>query len=126
VNVLFVTSEVAPLAKTGGLADVSAALPAYLHGAGHDIRTFLPFYGSLKTDGLALTVALRDLEIRLGGHRYTVSIVVGERDPVRRLYVAPLENVRSDWPVVEIADAGHLNCIARPEFRDEIVRRLKD
>jgi starch synthase len=87
VNVLFVTSEVAPLAKTGGLADVSAALPAYLHGAGHDIRTFLPFYGSLKTAGMELTIALRDLEIRLGAHRYTVSIVIGEREGAAPVYL---------------------------------------
>ena len=33
MNVLFVASEMAPFAKTGGLADVMAALPAYLHRA---------------------------------------------------------------------------------------------
>ena len=32
LKVLFATSEVAPLIKTGGLADVSAALPAALMG----------------------------------------------------------------------------------------------
>ena len=30
VNLLFVASEMAPYAKTGGLADVMAALPAYV------------------------------------------------------------------------------------------------
>ena len=87
MNVLFVTSEVAPLAKTGGLADVSAALPAYLAQAGHDIRTFMPFYGSLKTEGLTLTIALRELEIRLGAHHYTVSIVVAERAAAAPVYL---------------------------------------
>jgi starch synthase len=82
-----VTSEVAGLAKTGGLADVSAALPAYLHAAGHDIRTFMPFYGSIKTDGLALTTVVRDLEIRLGSHAYTVSIVVAERAGAAPVYL---------------------------------------
>jgi starch synthase len=42
--VLFVTSEIAPLIKTGGLADVSAALPAALHGMGLDMRVLLPGY----------------------------------------------------------------------------------
>lgn len=49
MRVLFVTSEVAPLVKTGGLADVSAALPAALHEMGVDIRVLLPGYpGVLK------------------------------------------------------------------------------
>lgn len=44
MRVLFVTSEVAPIIKTGGLADVSAALPAVLHDMGVDIRVLLPGY----------------------------------------------------------------------------------
>jgi starch synthase len=44
VRVLFVSSEVAPLIKTGGLADVSSALPAALHEMGVDIRVLLPGY----------------------------------------------------------------------------------
>jgi len=44
MRVLFVTSEIAPLIKTGGLADVSAALPAALHGIGVDMRVLLPGY----------------------------------------------------------------------------------
>jgi len=44
MQVLFVTSEVAPIIKTGGLADVSAALPAALHEMGVDIRVLLPGY----------------------------------------------------------------------------------
>ena len=52
MDVLSVTSEIYPLVKTGGLADVAGALPAAL--AGHDIamRTLVPGYpqvvGGLK------------------------------------------------------------------------------
>ena len=42
--VLFVTSEVYPLIKTGGLADVSAALPNALRNMGIDVRLLLPGY----------------------------------------------------------------------------------
>jgi hypothetical protein len=41
-------------------------------------------------------------------------------DPVKRVYVMPLQPVRNDWPVVEIADAGHFDCIVKKLFRDEI------
>ncbi len=44
MRVLFVSSEVYPLIKTGGLADVSAALPAALAELGVDIQLLLPGY----------------------------------------------------------------------------------
>lgn len=47
MKVLFVTSEVAPLIKTGGLADVSAALPAALRSMGVDVRILLPGYAQV-------------------------------------------------------------------------------
>lgn len=44
LKVLFATSEIAPLIKTGGLADVSAALPAALRHVGVDVRVLVPGY----------------------------------------------------------------------------------
>jgi len=44
IRALYVTSEVYPLAKTGGLADVSAALPAALRDVGIDVRLVVPAY----------------------------------------------------------------------------------
>ena len=52
-------------------------------------------------------------------------VIVGDRDPVKPLYVAPLRRVRRDWPVVEIEGAGHMNCIVKPRFREEIVSWLE-
>jgi starch synthase len=42
LRVLFATPECAPLVKTGGLGDVSAALPAALRALGIDARVLLP------------------------------------------------------------------------------------
>ena len=44
MKVLFATSEVAPLVKTGGLGDVSGALPAALRAIGVDVRILVPGY----------------------------------------------------------------------------------
>lgn len=44
MRILFVTPEAFPLIKTGGLADVSGALPASLRRLGHDIRILIPGY----------------------------------------------------------------------------------
>lgn len=52
--------------------------------------------------------------------RAPVEVIVGDRDPVRRLYVTPLAVVRPDWRIVELEDAGHLNAIMKPAFRSEI------
>lgn len=44
LKILFVTSEIYPLIKTGGLADVSGSLPLALLGNGNDIRVLVPGY----------------------------------------------------------------------------------
>ncbi len=44
MRLLFATSEVFPLIKTGGLADVSGALPTALFATGQDVRIVLPAY----------------------------------------------------------------------------------
>lgn len=48
MNILFVTSEVFPLIKTGGLADVSYSLPRALAELGHQVEVALPGYRSVK------------------------------------------------------------------------------
>jgi starch synthase len=47
LHVAFVTSEMAPFVKTGGLADVSAALPKALARLGHRVTVVLPRYGPI-------------------------------------------------------------------------------
>ncbi len=52
MKVLFISSEVAPFSKTGGLADVSAALPKALLQRGVDVLTVTPLWPGVPTDGL--------------------------------------------------------------------------
>ncbi len=47
VSVLFASSEVAPFAASGGLADVAGSLPVYLNRTDCDVRVILPLYGSV-------------------------------------------------------------------------------
>ncbi len=48
MNILYVTSEANPFAKSGGLADVAGALPKALVADGIETRVVMPLYGDLK------------------------------------------------------------------------------
>ncbi len=48
MNILYVTSEANPFAKSGGLADVAGALPKALVADGIDARVVMPLYADLK------------------------------------------------------------------------------
>jgi starch synthase len=76
-RICFVSSEVAPFAKTGGLADVSGSLPKYVAGAGCDIRVFMPFYSSINTSRGEFHVVefLRDIPLRFGDDWLTFNVV---------------------------------------------------
>ena len=55
-KVLFATSEVYPLIKTGGLADVSASLPRALLKLGLDVKILLPAYASVLEKAAAVGI----------------------------------------------------------------------
>ena len=105
--VLFVTSEVAPLIKTGGLADVAGSLPAALMHAGVDARVLVPGYKQVmegvKSKGrLAAFPALGDMpasQILAGKLPSGVPLMIID---CPRLYDRPggpyQDSSGSDWP----------------------------
>ena len=74
MNVLFVSSEVAPFAKTGGLGDVAAALPRVLAKRGHDVRIVMPMYARAQTPGRSFDLVIREAVLVLGGTRIVFSV----------------------------------------------------
>jgi starch synthase len=67
-----VSSEAAPLAKTGGLADVVGALPNALRSFGDDVAVVIPRYGSI--DLKRARRVYHSLPIYLGAARYDTAI----------------------------------------------------
>ena len=76
LKILFLTAEVAPFAKTGGLGDVSAALPRYLARAGHDVRVVMPLYDRVRRSGAELETVIPpgEITLALGPHRVRYGI----------------------------------------------------
>ncbi len=67
MKILMVAAEAAPLAKTGGLADVLGALPAELARQGHDVRVVLPFYAGIdRAKANAKLVSAAPLGVPMG------------------------------------------------------------
>ncbi len=66
MKIILASSEVAPFAKTGGLADVCGALPAELEQLGHQVAVFLPGYSCVKRIDTATQTLPIELELPIG------------------------------------------------------------
>jgi len=113
LNVLSVASEIYPLIKTGGLADVTGALPAALAAEGVAVRSLVPGYPAVLAKFGKAEVVQTFADV-LGG---TARLLAGEADGLELLvldaphlyarpgdpYVAP---DRRDWPDNALRFAG--------------------
>jgi len=73
------SSEVVPYAKTGGLADVTGALPKYLAKGGTQVYVFLPLYRLTKKKNLPLRKLGQDFELEWNGRTERFSVWVDGR-----------------------------------------------
>ena len=103
LNIAFVSSEVVPFAKTGGLADVVEALPRELEKLGHHPVVFMPAYR--QTHDCGLSIEPTDIE---------VSVTIGSKVVGGRLLVSHLPNSRV--PVYMLKQDSYFD---RPELYRE-------
>jgi len=75
MKVLFVTSEMVPFAKTGGLADVCGSLPGELVSLGHEVCVVMPKYKKIDAGKFGLAKVVDGLEISLGSEKKTAKIL---------------------------------------------------
>ena len=80
MKIAYVSSEVIPFAKTGGLADVAGALPKELKNLGHEVKLFMPKYYQVNEhehdhyyDSL-----IGELKVSTGGYEHSVHVFYGK------------------------------------------------
>src|SRR6266852_371696 len=77
LKVLVSTSELAPFAKSGGVADVAASLSKELRRLGHDVRVVMPRYRQVEIGKHGLKPVARDLQVPLGAQMIPATIFEG-------------------------------------------------
>jgi starch synthase len=80
LKVLMAFSEVAPFAKTGGLADVAGALPSALRELGCDVRIVMPFYNRFVEKKEVKELAVENLSVPLGSQVLAADIYLARLD----------------------------------------------
>ncbi len=76
MKILFTGSEMAPLARTGGLGDVLEALPAALAARGHEVSVVLPCYRGLRDDArLGVRSTGVNIPVQVGSKRMSTEIL---------------------------------------------------
>lgn len=87
LKILFASSEVAPLAKTGGLADVSGSLPKAIKSLGHDIRVVMPFYKMAKANAKSVKTVVDNMSVPVSDRTIKCSVDMSELDGKVPIYL---------------------------------------
>jgi len=86
MKVVHLASEVAPFAKTGGLADVAGSLPGALSGLGLDVRVLTPYYRETSAKGLPLRTVATGLKLEFAG-KVRIFDILEHRDGRQRVWL---------------------------------------
>ncbi|GAB5520661.1 MAG: glycogen synthase GlgA [Rhodothermales bacterium] len=80
MRICFASSECVPFVKTGGLADVSGALPKALAERGHEVKVFLPLYDKVRVfdHGLVFAEDISNIPVGIGGKTITFNTWYGQ------------------------------------------------
>lgn len=93
LRVAFITSEVSPFAKTGGLADVAGSLPSALRQLHVDIRVVMPGYRQVFEHGLHQEPVCSNLNTWLGSQRLGFHVRKLSVEQVAPIYVIDREDM---------------------------------
>ncbi|MEK7215039.1 MAG: glycogen/starch synthase, partial [Chloroflexota bacterium] len=84
LRIMYVSAEVSPFAKVGGLADVAASLPKALATLGHDVRLVTPDHGGRVAAAGAAPAA--SFDVAFLGRNERVVVLAGRLAPQAVIY----------------------------------------
>ncbi|PIP68111.1 MAG: glycogen synthase GlgA [Candidatus Omnitrophica bacterium CG22_combo_CG10-13_8_21_14_all_43_16] len=76
MNILFISPEVFPFAKTGGLADVAGSLPEAVAKKGHKASTILPYYQLVRKNGFKPVVFKKNIPLRINNREESFNLLL--------------------------------------------------
>lgn len=77
MKVVYLSSEVVPFAKTGGLADIAGTIPKSLQKLGVEIVVFMPLYGMIKESPYPIIKTDIQFEVKIGDKFKTGGVYKG-------------------------------------------------
>lgn len=90
MHIIHVASELAPLAKVGGLADVLLGLSRELSWKGHDVDIIIPKYDCMDMNEIRdMSIVKNDLKSTYKGDTYSSSVFVGWVENLKVYFIEP-------------------------------------
>ena len=91
MEVVFVASEMAPFATTGGLGDVLNSLPREIAKLGHRVSVFLPKYKKISQRGFALESIDEEIHVPIGSEVERANLFSCRFNEVKVFFIAHSE-----------------------------------
>ena len=116
LRVFFVSPEVVPFAKTGGLADVAGALPGALKRLGVDARLALPLYRMVRGKDLDMRLVLENLNVPIGKEDLTANILETQTEDGVPVYLIEREDMYDRPNLYGTAEGDYYDNLERFTF----------
>ncbi|MFC1624724.1 glycogen synthase GlgA [Candidatus Omnitrophota bacterium] len=97
MDILFISSEVFPFAKTGGLADVIGALPEAISKRGHKCSVILPYYKCVKDKNFSPDIFKKDGKVKINGKEHSFDLYLLKHKDVDVYFVEKDEYYKRDY-----------------------------
>ena len=106
----------------GGMGWFRADMPGlhYWEKARDEDNMFVPAACLRAMSKLGVTAA----EVK--AVRVPVVMIVGDQDPLLQACVAPMHKLRPDWPEHIIKGAGHMDCVFKADFKEQLKAALEE
>lgn len=95
LQIALIAGEVKPFSKTGGLADVTGALPGALAQLGHEVTVFTPLHKQIDTRAYRLKKVMGRVPLTIGQKVYHFAVWQGEISGQRIYFIDHYDLFRS-------------------------------